>query len=127
MVTGGSGYVSSPSDANSVTELYGHVAWSLQLIEEAVAKLETVVQTNVSGPANGFRDDPEYRQRVAEQVNSTFRELTSVTANAKQIALQVLSSPAYGLGPSPQGGLGVANRQQLAIAGGLSPRVLRLL
>jgi len=107
--------------------MYGQVAWSLQLIEEAVAKLETVVQSNVGGSANGFRDDLEYRQRVTEQVSGSFRELASVTANARQIAVQVLAHPAYGLGPSPQGGLGVANRQQLAIAGGLSPRVLRLL
>ena len=128
LVPANRGYVSSPGDATSVVELYGQVAWSLQLIEEAVARLENVLQPVMTGPADGLRADAVYRQRVTEQVRSSFRELTEVTTNAKQIALQVLAHPAYGVGPSPQSELGGgAGRQQLAVMGGLSPRLLRLL
>jgi Clostripain family len=125
LVTSDRGYLSSPNGRNRVSELYGQVAWSLQLIEGAVAKLENSLQAVVIDPPRAL-DKDEYRDRVTEQLTSSFRELNEVTTNAKRTAFEVLAHPAYGLGPTPPGGRG-SDRQQLATVGGLSPRVLRLL
>ena len=50
-----------------------------------------------------------------------------MVTNAKLTAVSVLADPARGLGPGAQRGQGSLSRQQLAMAGGLSPRNLRLL
>ena len=112
---------------SSVAQLYGQVAWSLQLIEDAVSRLENSLQAVVIGPASLLPVDEKYQKHVSEQLESSFRELTEVTTNARRTAFRVLAHPAHGLGPTPAGGLGRAGRQQLATVGGLSPRVLRLL
>jgi Clostripain family len=132
MARGDRGYLSLLANGgSSVAQLYGQVAWSLQLIEDAVARLENSLQAIVIGPASAFPGDEKYQKhvsaQVSEQVESSFRELTEVTTNAKRTAFRVLAHPAHGLGPTPGGGLGRGSRQQLATVGGLSPRVLRLL
>jgi len=111
--------------------MYAQVAWSLQLIEDAVSRLENSLQAVVIGPASALPVDEKYQkhvsEQVSEQVESSFRELIEVTTNAKRTAFRVLADSAHGLGPTPGGGLGRGSRQQLATVGGLSPRVLRLL
>ena len=82
--------------------------------------------TALTGPINGSKDD-EYRRRTAEQMNQSFRGLQEMVTNAKLTAVSVLADPARGLGPGAQRGQGSLSRQQLAMAGGLSPRNLRLL
>jgi len=121
------GYVSARNGGSTIAERYAEVAWSLQLIEGAVARLENVLQTIVTGPSDSSHNEPEYRLRVTEQVMSSFRELNEVSTNAKRTAIGVLADPNYGLGPTRQGGLGGPDRRQLATVGGLSSRVLRLL
>jgi hypothetical protein len=109
----------------TVTRLYQQIALALQLSEEALSKLESVVRlllTNGSG-----REDDDYKQRGIEQVKRSFLELKDMVANAKQITVGVLADPAYGLGPSSQTSQSTVPREQLAIVGGLSPRLLHLL
>ena len=60
-------------------------------------------------------------------MNQSFRGLQEMVTNAKLTAVSVLADPARGLGPGAQRGQGSLSRQQLAMAGGLSPRNLRLL
>lgn len=121
------GYVSARNGGSTIAERYAEVAWSLQLIEGAVARLENVLQTIVTGPSDSSHNEPDYRVRVIEQVMSSFRELNEVSTNAKRTAFGVLADSNYGLGPTRQGGLGGPDRRQLATVGGLSSRVLRLL
>ena len=88
--------------------------------------MEDLVQGVVTGSTNGSREDEDYRNRLKEQVTSSFRELAEVTTNAKRTSFSALRHPAYGLGPI-QPGLGRESPEQLATVGGLSSRVLRLL
>jgi hypothetical protein len=119
----------SASDATrDVAELYGQVAWSLQVSEGALAKLENVVRAVLTGPMYDLNsEDNEYRERAAEQVEQSFRAMAEMVANARQTAGLVLAHPTYGLGPGLQSGLGTQDRELLAVAGGLSPRLLQLL
>jgi hypothetical protein len=112
-----------------VTSLFRQVGWSLQLLEQAVEKLEGVVQLTLTSPMNGTNGSKsdDYQRRLEEHVKGSFRELADVALNAKLTLGAVLQHPSQGLGPTSQSGLGAAERQQLAMVGGLSPRNLRLL
>jgi hypothetical protein len=121
-----SGHATVVNGASTVSELYRQVASSLQLLEEAVAKTENVVRAILVSSSNGLtHENHEYRQRVMQQVKRSFREIQETMTIAKQTAGLVLTHPAYGLGPTPQQGAMIL--QQLAMAGGLSSRTLRLL
>jgi hypothetical protein len=115
----------STNSNGAVAELYRQVALVLQFSEEAVAKIEGLVGSLLANGLNSQQD--AYKERGKDQVNRSFRELKEIVAHAKRTTGSVIAHPAYGLGPSPQTGLGIVQRQQLAIAGGLSPRLLRLL
>ena len=71
--------------------------------------------------------EKEYRERISEDVNQSLREISDMVANAKQTARRTVAHPAYGLGPGVHTGFGATGRLQLALAGGLSSRFLRLL
>jgi hypothetical protein len=122
------GFDNGASMATTVTGLFREVVWSLQLLEQAVGKLEGVVRFALTRPTNGMngstRDD--YQRRLEEQLAGAFREVTDVAINAKLTLGGVLRHPSQGLGPTSQSGLG-AERQQLAIFGGLSSQNLQLL
>jgi hypothetical protein len=111
-----------------VTGLFGQVVWSLQLLEQAVGKLEGVVQLVLTSPTNGMNGSmpDDYQRRLEEQLKGSFREVTDVAINAKLTLGAVLRHPSQGIGPTSQSGLG-AERQQLAMLGGLSSRNLSLL
>jgi len=122
------GFENGTSMVSTVAGLFGHVAWSLQLLEEAVGKLEGVVQVVLTSPTNGSNGSgasSDYQRRLEEQLAGAFRELADAAINAKQTLGAVIRHPSHGLGP--QDGLGGAERQQLAMFGGLSPRNLQLL
>jgi hypothetical protein len=114
--------------STKVTGLFGEVVWSLQLLEQAVGKLEGVVKIVLTSPTNGKNGSKpdDYQRRLEEQLKGSFRELTDVAINAKLTLGAVLQHPSQGLGPTSQSGLG-AERQQLAILGGLSSQNLQLL
>jgi hypothetical protein len=121
------GFESGGSVAKT-TGLFRQVVLSLQMLEQAVGKVEGVVQlvlTSQTNGKNGSKPD-DYQRRLEEQLKGSFRELTDVAMNAKLTLGAVLQHPSQGLGPTSQGGLG-AERQQLAMLGGLSSRNLRLL
>lgn len=111
-----------------VIGLFREVVLSLQLVEEAVGKLEGVVQIVLTSPTNVSNGSKpgDYQRRLGEQVKGAFRDVTDAAVYAKLTLGAVLQHPSQGLGPT-QGGLGGAERQQLAMFGGLSSRNLRLL
>jgi hypothetical protein len=125
-ITAASGYTTASDGARAVTALYRQVAWSLQLLENGIAKIESDVRAALSTPTSGAKS-PEYVRRTTEQMNQSFRALHELVSNARVTAGSVLSHPEYGLGPTPGRSVGSAIRQQLAIAGGLSSRFLHLL
>lgn len=111
----------------TVAGLFRQVAVSLQMLEQAVGKLEGVahgVLTNAATAHNGSEPD-DYERRLINQLKGAFQEVVEVANSAKQTLGAVLRHPSHGLGP--QSALGPADRQQLAIAGGLSSRNLQLL
>jgi Clostripain family len=109
----------------TITALYRQVALALHLSEEAVANIESLVQSLPMSGA-GYQD-VDSKKRWIDQVTRAFRELKDMVDNAKSTTVSVLVHPTYGLGPSPQVTQGTLGREQLAIAGGLSSRVLRLM
>jgi hypothetical protein len=121
-------YDNGASTATTVTGLFREIVWSLQLLEEAVGKLEGVVQFVLTSPTNGTNGSKpdDYQRRLQDQLRGAFRELVDVATNAKLTLGAVLRHPSHGLGPTSHGGLG-AERQQLAIFGGLSSQNLQLL
>ena len=80
---------------NEVTDLFAQVVWSLQLLEQAVEKLEGVVQVVLTSPtnaSNGLNPD-DYQRRLKEHLKSSFRELTDAAINAKLTLGAVLRHP----------------------------------
>jgi hypothetical protein len=130
------GLFSSPASAETgyatsdgtrrVTDVYRQVAWSLQLLESGVAKIENDIRGALPASTNGATNS-EFSRRTMEQLQQSFRSLHELVSNAKATAGSVLSHSEYGLGPTPQRTLRAPGRQHLAIAGGLSSRFLRLL
>jgi hypothetical protein len=116
--------VGTLSGAKIVAGLYRQIAGALYEIEDAVAKLENAVLTN--GTCAPTAAGPEHEQ-ATDEVERSFRQLEDALASAQETSSFVLQHPSYGLGPGSEPGLGAANRQQLATAVGLGPRVLRLL
>jgi hypothetical protein len=125
-IAAASGYMTAGTGARAVTALYRQVAWSLQLLEKGIAKIESDVRVTLSSPTNGAKNS-EYVRRTTEHMNQSFRALHELVSNARVTAGSVLSHPEYGLGPTPGRGVGAAIRRRLAIAGGLSSRFLHLL
>jgi hypothetical protein len=113
----------APSEAKHIAELYSYVAGSLRELERAVAKLENLALAD--GTFDSIVTDEEQRQRTNDEIRRAFLELGETVTGARETALWVLAHPTYGLGPGHQ--LSPAGHQQLAAAGGLSPRFLRLL
>ena len=121
------GFDNGASMETTVAGLFRQVAVSLNILEQAVGKLEGVahgVLTSAATANNGSRP-PDYQERLTEQLNSAFGEVAEVANSAKQTLGAVLRHPSHGLGP--QSGLSSADRQQLAVFGGLSSRNLQLL
>jgi hypothetical protein len=116
---------SALSGIQSVTELFRLTTTSFQLVESAVGRTEVAVRAILTNKSS--RSDKDYRQRLTEQVKRSFREVHETMTNARQTARLVIAHPTLGLGPTNQPGPGVINRQQLALAGGLSSQSLRLL
>jgi len=120
------GYSAASNGAKAVTTLYRQVAWSLQLVEKGVAKIESDARVALPRKTSGAKNS-DYLRRTTEQMNQSFRALSELVSNARATATAVLGHPEYGLGPTPQRGSRGAIRQRLAIAGGLNSRFLRLL
>jgi hypothetical protein len=126
------GEIRGAGELKNVFALYMQVALPLQQLETSAAKLETVLRTVLTDPAVSI--DPtndterkQYRQYVVEQVEQSFREFDYSLTDATRTTIGVMTHPVFGLGPGPEPGLGAATRQRLAVAAGLSSRVLQLL
>jgi len=126
MVRGAASTARAANGTAVVAEMFRQVAWSLKLMEEAVAKIEGDIQSALSGSTLGAESD-EYQRLMREQLDQSFRGLREMIANARSTVFSILAHPADGLGPSTQTASRIPTRQQLATAGGLSSRNLQLL
>ncbi len=117
----------SGREATNVTAFFGQVARSLRLVEGAVARAEHDIRAAVRNEPNGSNPEDPYKRLTTAAMKQSFRDLHEVVSSAKRTIISVLSDPGNGLGPPPQLPERMVSRQQLAIAGGLSSRELRLL
>jgi hypothetical protein len=115
-------------DGGSTIELFGQAAAALKLMETAIAEVESDVQLILTNPPLGTNGDGEhYKRRSIEKVTMSFRALNGVVVNARETVFRILADPSQGLGPtSEQRSVGF-DRQNLALAGGLSALGLSLL
>ena len=116
----------SAAGPTTLVDMYREVAWSLRMVEESVGKLESVLRT-VLFTSNVHPTDSEFATQVRIQIRQVLREVKDVIENAKHTTRGVVVDPAEGLGPGVVSGRFGAGRQQLALAGGLSSKYLRLL
>jgi hypothetical protein len=118
----------SQPDGVSAIELFGQAAAALKLLEEAIAEIERDVRLFLTNPPLGRNGDgADYKRRSIEQVELSFRALNEVVANAKDTVFRIVADPSQGLGPTPEQSSVGFDRQNLALAGGLSALDLTLL
>lgn len=110
----------------SLVTMYREVARSLRMVEESVGKLETVLRTAMFTDRTD-RTDADFIKQVKIEIGQALREVKEVIDNAKHTTRGVVVDPAEGLGPGVHSGRRGIGRQQLALAGGLSSKYLRLL
>jgi Clostripain family len=112
----------------SAIELFRQVAAALKLLEGAIAEIESDVRLFLTNPPLGTNGDGEdYKRRSSEQLKLSFRALNEVVANARDTVFRILADPSQGLGPAPEQRSVGFDRQNLALAGGLSALGLSLL
>ena len=110
----------------TLIDMYREVAYALRMVEESVGKLETVLRTTMFSN-HADRTDPDFLAQSRVQIDQALREVKDVIENAKHTTRGVVVDPAEGLGPGMLPGRHGAGRQQLALAGGLSSKYLRLM
>jgi hypothetical protein len=120
------GTTRSAGGPTTLVDMYREVAWSLRMVEESVGKLESVLRTALF-TNQVDRTDADFVSQVEVEIRQALREVKDVIENAKHTTRGVVVDPAEGLGPSLLPGRFGAGRQQLALAGGLSSKYLRLL
>ena len=98
----------------------------LEHLEDSVVKLESAVRESLLN-AGSTPTDPDCQERFNDVVNQSLREVKQMVTNAKLVTFGVAVDPGNGLGPSAQPALRGTGRQDLALAGGLSSKYLRLL
>jgi hypothetical protein len=107
-----------------VADLFSDVGESLRQLEAALANVEIVTRAMLE-PSDGDTH-VETPAGKAEEIAYAFDLLQEASANTRRTVRYVLSHPVYGLGPG-EGELTFDVRQELARAGGLTKRQLRLL
>ena len=113
----------STSGVSGLVEMYGQVASALRLLEDSVGRLEQTVRSALTMSAAA----PDVRDLVSKQTDRVLREVEEMITSAKLVTRGVMVDPADGLGPGAQSSIRGIGREQLAIAGGLSSKFLRLL
>jgi hypothetical protein len=107
-----------------VADLFGNVGESLWQLEAALTNVEIVTRAMLEPSEDDARvETPEGKQ---QEIEYAFDLLQEASASARRTVRYVLSHPVYGLGPG-DGELTFDVRQELARAGGLNKRQLRLL
>ncbi len=107
-----------------VADLFSNVGESLRQLEAALTDVEIVTRAMLE-PSDGDTR-VETPAGKAQAIAYAFDLLQEASASARRTVRYVLSHPVYGLGPA-EGDLTFDVRQELARAGGLNKRQLRLL
>ncbi len=107
-----------------VADLFSNVGESLRQLEAALTDVEIVTRAMLE-PSDGATR-VETPAGKAQEIAYAFDLLQEASASARRTVRYVLSHPVYGLGPA-EGDLTFDVRQELARAGGLNKRQLRLL
>jgi hypothetical protein len=108
-----------------VADLFGNVGESLRQLEAALTNVEIVTRAMLE-PSDDDDARVETPEGKKQEIEYAFDLLQEASANARRTVRYVLSHPVYGLGPA-EGELTFDVRQELARAGGLNKRHLRLL
>ena len=109
-----------------VNELFQQVGQALRGLEQATLEVETTARTVLSGAEAEGLSKEDMMDAAAEEIVRSFRILEDASANSRRTVRRVLGHPLYGLGPG-RVGIGLEERQALAVSGGLDRRNLRLL
>jgi hypothetical protein len=117
----------SGSDEVSAIKLFRQAAAALKLMEEAISEIESDVRLSLTNPPLRTNGDGRDYNRRSTQMALSFRALNEVVANARDTVFRILADPSQGLGPPPEQRLVSFDRQNLALAGGLSALDLSLL
>jgi hypothetical protein len=107
-----------------VADLFTNVGESLRRLEAALTDVEIVTRAMLE-PSDGDTR-VETLEGKAQEIAYSFDLFQEASASARRTVRYVLSHPVYGLGPA-EGELTFDVRQELARAGGLNKRQLRLL
>jgi len=109
-----------------VHELFQQVGQALKGLEQVTQEVETTARTVLAGAEAEGLTKEEMMGAAAEEIVRSFRILEDASANSRRTVRRVLGHPLYGLGPGSIG-IGLEERQALAVSGGLDRRNLRLL
>jgi hypothetical protein len=122
----GSGDLRVDLALSRVAELFRQVGQSLKALEQATLEVETTARTVlVQGQAQDM-SSKDILEAAAQEIERGFRILEEASGNARRTVRRVLGHPLYGIGPGVAG-IGLEERQALAVSGGLDRRNLRLL
>jgi hypothetical protein len=102
------------------------VGQALKGLELATLEVETTARTVLAGAEAEGLTKEEMMGAAAEEIVRSFRILEDASASSRRTVRRVLGHPLYGLGPGDTG-IGLEERQTLAVNGGLDRRNLRLL
>jgi hypothetical protein len=109
-----------------VNELFQQVGQSLKGLERATLEVETTARAVLAGAQAEGMSKKDLLHAAAEEIGRSFRILEDASTNSRRTMRRVLGHPLYGLGPGSPG-IGLEERQALAVSGGLDRRNLRLL
>ena len=112
---------------SAVSILFTQVAFALSQLEQAGATIEFAAAQFLFTPAYvKMLSAEEFKESVQLRFSREFGIMKEVSLQARRNIRRILAHPVYGLGPGPEG-LGQEERDELAVAAGLSRRNLLLL
>lgn len=108
-----------------VVELFAQVAAAFQQLERLLGDTEAAYRDTLLMPPLALTAS-DVERLLKQRLERGFDLLEEAASHARSVVRQVLTHPVYGIGPGGPG-LGLAERRELARAGGLSIAKLRLL
>jgi hypothetical protein len=122
-----SALAAEPSPVAVIANLFLQVGMSLKALENAGAEAETLATKALLAPGGVHAFEALSNITLAKtRIERAFAGLSEASADARSTFRRVVTHPTYGIGPGPRD-VTVADRQEIARAGGLSSADLALL
>ncbi len=109
-----------------VADLFKQVGESLISLEAAVGAVEATARALLVMSPISTPDPLDAQTATAQEIGQAFQVLEEASAGTRRTTRRILAHPVYGLGPGEEP-LSLDTREELAAAGGLSRRNLKLL